>query len=107
MTRAIEIIVIPSGTFRDDHVRLKKAREYARGIRGRGVRYIISGIGPDLNQRLEQVGGSQHGMYQREICYTEGLKIHPELWDESIRHFRRNNERIGKFEPFGVDILSL
>lgn len=86
--------IVPSGpTKEDDLSRLETVLQDARANRSNGnsSKIVISGIGPDLNERLHRI--NEKGL-QQPIGNTLGLDVHPELWNESYK----NIERI-----FGVD----
>ncbi len=118
--RELETIVIPSGNFKDDIERFDKGLEYSAVLKkqGKKVRYILSGIGPDLNERLKQenrVGKNFFDTFEG----TNELDVHPELWNRAVELARINHgftaivypyriEVLSRknIEPFGIDILS-
>jgi hypothetical protein len=116
MTRTIdkefegEIIVVPSGTEKDDWARSRRARNYAHDLeqKGKKVKYILSGIGPDLNKRLGQECSPNRLEYQAEFYGERGLDVHPGLWDFGIKQTRNSYFlALGEWQPFGVDTQSI
>ena len=77
-------IVIPTGDFEQDIKRVRKAFEYNRDNYFGKVPYIISGIGPDINEAL--------------TSRKAGQDFHMALWNYMTGVSKR---------PFGVDINSL
>jgi len=105
--RKLETIVIPSGNFKDDVERFDEAMKYIRTLvkQDKKFRYILSGIGPDLNERLAQenrFGKDFFGPFEG----TNGLDVHPELWSRAVEEARRSYGDAGTVYPFGVDVLS-
>ncbi|MEK6925817.1 MAG: hypothetical protein AABW50_00920, partial [Nanoarchaeota archaeon] len=117
MTKNIETIVIPSaGSAEEDLRRINKAVEFGKELTYKGieVRYLISGIGPDLNRRLileydspdcESLWARNEG-YQKEVYGEKGLDVHPALWNKGIKIVKERYKEIKKWHPFGIDILS-
>lgn len=105
MKSNIETIVIPTGNYEADQIRFASAVEYGQNLisQGKNVRYLISGIGPDLNEALHTKDTSSRAYEigeQRPIYGSEDLDIHRGLWNLAILR-----ELLPK--PFGIDTLSL
>jgi len=106
MRTNLEVIVIPSGSFRDDTERFHRAREYGRQLEnsGKEVKYIVSGIGPELNERLKQEN-KPYNEYFSKFQGTNDLDVHPELWNESLDYRAEDTETKGSHQVFGVDTI--
>jgi hypothetical protein len=108
MEKQLEVIVIPSGeNISDDSIRLSTAQ--AHGINseneGREVRYILSGVGPDLDKRLKQERDTQ--IYIGPFDGTHGLDVHPELYSQSVEDVRLTFLIGDGFKPVGIDTASV
>ncbi len=104
----LEVIVVPSGNEIDDSIRISAAFLYAEQARAQGkeVRYILSGVGPNLNEGLQKPGD-----YSLLFPYVSSnnmeLDIHPKLYNETVGQVISREVGYRAFEPFGVDTQSL
>lgn len=112
----LEVIIVPSGNYIADKIRLNRAREYAEEIgEEKEIRYVLSGIGPDLNRRLhldiwksgrttcaENSDGKQEKFYDANY-----MDVHEELWNGGIDIVNERQRKEREHLPFGVDTGAL
>ncbi|HTZ41931.1 MAG TPA: hypothetical protein VMC07_01855 [Candidatus Omnitrophota bacterium] len=103
----LEVIVVPSGSVEEDSNRMKTAIAFGlkRENESQEVRYILSGVGPDLNKRLMQEGKSLP--YSGPFQNTNGLNVHPELYSSGVETARLRFIFGEGLKPIGIDTLSV
>ncbi len=93
--KTIDGIVIPTGTFVQDIQRAEKALEYGRSLNQDSVHYIVSGVGPDVNEYFEAPKKNPSAPIKK-------MDFHPHLW-----FYLREAYQEGEIGRFGIDINSL
>ena len=109
MTKNLKILIIPSaGPEWENEERFLAAKKYAEGLRKKGieVRYLLTGVGPDINERLRQEGRPFYDFYG-PFESTNGLGIEIELWNNGIQTVGERYEETGIMEPLGIDTASM
>jgi hypothetical protein len=107
MVSKLETIVVPTaGNFKQDIQRWNAAVAIGEQMEkeGKEVRYIISGIGPEINKALN-ADGRRWNKYFAPIKNYVQMDIHPDLWNTAME-YAKSHQKKGKPSVIGLDIRS-